>query len=696
MNASHVLGNVAATVTAVGLNSLWEDALVVACVWMFLRTWPRVNAATRYVIWSIALVAAVVVPVATTLPFLSMSPPAAATAAVKASIVPAMHAFPATAAPVRARQVASRTGTPHHDAAATHNEIVAPAVVPRLHLQLPLVVAVVLASLWALVTFAGAVRFGVGLMRLERLKRDALPLPVEYRDCMVRWNAATKGVRDVRLCISDQIDVPVAVGLFDSMILIPRELLERLSADEIDQIALHELAHLRRADDWTNGLTRILLAAFGWNPAVRFAAAQLDLEREVACDDYVLDASGVVRPYAMCLAKMAESSSWPRGPIAAPAVFATRKHLSLRIERLLFAGRATGTNPSFGIAAFAVAGVVLLGCAIGSVAPSVAATVQPAALPPIVADRVQTVRDVVRYVDIPRTAVAAATAVPSSHPAATTVSIKTTHASATAHPASTAHPVATAHALASMSPFGTKSLRVTVSPKPLASGAIAVHIPAIDMPSIHLAPIDVTIPKIGLVNDGKACTGCDYTGVDWRGRDVRGVSYTGVDLTRANLDNTDFSGSTFLGVDFTHARLRNASFRNARLSGCDFTGADLSGADFTGARVTGCQFNHAQLTSARIRSIVTGCSGCDFSGANLGGVDLSNVRGANIDFAGADLSHANLLGGSFTNVDFAGAHMSGATLEGAVFTNCDLSGTNLTRADLARAKLIDTDYPDDR
>ncbi len=683
MNASHVLGNVAVTVTAVGLNSLWEDALVVACVWIFLRTWPRVNAATRYVIWSVALAAAAVVPVATTLPFLSMSPPAAATAAVKASVVPAMHAFPATAVPARVREAAA------HDSAA-HDGAAAPRALPRLHLQLPLVVAIVLASLWALLALAGAIRFGTGLLRLERLKRDALPLPVEYRDAMVRWNAATKGVRDVRLCVSDQIDVPVAVGLFDSMILIPRDLLARLSADEVDQIVLHELAHLRRADDWTNGLTRILLAAFGWNPAVRFAAAQLDLEREVACDDYVLDASGVVRSYAMCLAKMAESSSWPRGPIAAPAVFATRKHLSLRIERLLFAGRAAGTNPSFGIAAFAVAGVVLLGCAIGSIAPSVAATVQPAAVPPVLAHRVQTVRDIVRYVNIPRTIAAVTTPAPSTQPAATARPLTTTHAAATGHSPTTTH------ASASLAPIAPIHLRAMVSPRPLASGTMAIHIPAIDVPSLRIPPINVTIPKIGLANGGKACTGCDYSGVDWRGRDVRGVAYTGVDLRRANLDGTDFSGGSFQGVDFSHARLRNASFRDARLTGCDFTGADLSGADFTGAHVSGCQFDHAQLVSARIRTIVTGCDGCDFSGANLGGVDLSNVRGADIDFAGADLSHANLSGSSFIDVDFAGARMAGADIDGAVFTNCDLSGTNLTRAALARAKLIDTDYPDDR
>ena len=92
----------------------------------------------------------------------------------------------------------------------------------------------------------------------------------------------------MRLCVSEAIDVPVAVGLFDAMILIPRTLLERLSPQEVEQISLHELAHLRRADDWSNCLQRLIVAALGWNPAALFVAQQLELEREVACDDWVL------------------------------------------------------------------------------------------------------------------------------------------------------------------------------------------------------------------------------------------------------------------------------------------------------------------------------------------------------------------------------------------------------------------------
>ncbi|MGB7015049.1 MAG: hypothetical protein WBD69_03760, partial [Candidatus Cybelea sp.] len=66
-------------VAATVLNALWQDALLVLCVWLLLRAWPRINAATRYVVWSATLLAALVVPVATTLAFFTPAQPVATT-----------------------------------------------------------------------------------------------------------------------------------------------------------------------------------------------------------------------------------------------------------------------------------------------------------------------------------------------------------------------------------------------------------------------------------------------------------------------------------------------------------------------------------------------------------------------------------------------------------------------------------------
>jgi uncharacterized protein YjbI with pentapeptide repeats/beta-lactamase regulating signal transducer with metallopeptidase domain len=532
-------------------------------------------------------------------------------------------------------------------------------------MTLPLPVALAIFAVWSLLAMFSFLKLAIGLYRLEQLKRDALPLPVEYRDAMARWTEVNKGSREVRLCVSDEIDVPVAVGLFDAMILIPRALMERLSEAEVDQISLHELAHLRRADDWTNGLQRIAIALFAWNPAVQFIGQQLDLEREVACDDWVLTLTGLVRPYALCLTKMAETSSWPHRPMPAPGVFATRKHISLRIERLLGAGRNVATNLSFGPAAATLAIVGALAFAMQLVAPSIAAPVETAKQ-----DAASTVshawtppakpKENVRYVYVP---------LPSVHAPAMHESAPATNESAPAANAS----------LASV-PLGLSSMRAAQSAAAKIRANIATSVGA------GLNPM-----RVADASSVRACTGCDMSGVNWAGRDMHGVNYSGVDLSRANLANTNFSGGSFSGVDFSHSNLHGASFRNARLTGCDFSNANLTGVDFSGTTMEGCQFTGAQLSSADIRSILNTCTGCDFGHANLSGLDLSHVRTTGIDFSNANLSGANLSDAQFTGADFSGARLDGANLTNTVFNGCDLGRVDLTHVDLSKAKLIGTD-----
>lgn len=679
---------VASALSAVVLNALWQDALLVVCVWLLLRAWPRINAATRYAVWSATLVAAFIVPVATTLAFFA---PAQAVQSRSAAVHQSIHQT--TALP--------RERAAHREVPATRRPAVTPGVpeqVParmfeRARVTIPIGVSVAVFLLW--LGFAGfaIVRLAVGLVRLEQLKRDALPLPVEYRDAMPQWLRANKGARDVRLCVSDATDVPVAVGLFDAMILIPHSLLDRLSEPEVDQICLHELAHLRRADDWTNGFQRLISALLGWNPAALFAGQQLDLEREVACDDWVLSFIGTVRPYALCLTKMAENASWPRNPIPAPGVFATRKHISLRIERLLGAGRNIATNLSLAPAAAAVAIVGAIALAITAVAPSIAGPVAPAAaaVPPIAAH-------------------VAATAAPR------------VAASEAPQAAKTAH-VATVKEIETVTRKQTVARAVTQTPAP-ARAPKTVEIPAthISVPGmeIHVPGTDVTIPKMRIsvpsydgkalaeqirrstaiaahvgastVAQVKACVGCDYSGVNWAGKDLHGANYTGADFSNANLSGVNFSGGSFNGTDFSNANLSGASFRNARLTGCDFSHANLSGSDFSGASLSGCQFTGARMNSGQMRDVLNECKGCDFARADLAGLDLRGVRVTSDDFSGADLRGVNLGGAILTGIDFSNAKMEGINLAGATLNGCDMSGVDLSRVDLSKTKLIGMDF----
>ncbi|MGC1759317.1 MAG: M56 family metallopeptidase, partial [Candidatus Cybelea sp.] len=227
----------ASAISAIALNALWQGALLALSVWLLLRFWPRVNAATRYTVWITTLVAAFLLPVATTLAFFAPSTPPDR---------PATHLTTSIAREHSAHRSLPRESAAQPQPAATLSAP-APRLPQRFHLTIPVPVALAVFALWVVFAAYALVRLAIGLLRLEQLKRDALPLPVEYRDAMPQWLRANKGARDVRLCVSDETDVPVAVGLFDAMILVPRSLLDRLSEPEVDQICLHELAHLRRA-----------------------------------------------------------------------------------------------------------------------------------------------------------------------------------------------------------------------------------------------------------------------------------------------------------------------------------------------------------------------------------------------------------------------------------------------------------------
>ncbi|MBV9263732.1 MAG: pentapeptide repeat-containing protein, partial [Candidatus Eremiobacteraeota bacterium] len=518
----------ASALSATALNALWEDALLVACIALLLRLWPRINAATRYTVWGATLVAAFVLPVATTLPFFATP-----------------HAHVAQSASVA---TAHRYIAPVHAASRLSRGVAAaPAVAPqreRLRFTLPVPLAIAIFVAWLLLAVYALVRLTIGLTRLEQLKRDALPLPVEYRESMPQWTRANKGARDVRLCISNDTDVPVAVGLFDSMILVPHTLLDGLSQNEVDQICLHELAHLRRGDDWSNGVQRVLIALLGWNPAAQFIGQQLDLEREVACDDWVLSLGGMVRPYALCLTKMAERAAWPRHPIPAPGVFATRKHISLRIERLLGAGRNIATNLSLAPAAAAVAVVGALALLITAVAPSVAASsVVPPTVAPVISaspslpTRVaEKTREIVRYV---RVAVA---------PSATTIP-RVVHV-----PATHVHvPARTIRVPEVNVDVPEQTIPIPSVPK-IDSQRIKDEVNNEVRKSLSAAYAAAKIGRLAqTAQNVRSCSGCDFGAVNWSGRDMRGVSYSGVDLSRATLLGTNFAGSNLNGVDFTRA-----------------------------------------------------------------------------------------------------------------------------------------------
>ena len=163
-------------------------------------------------------------------------------------------------------------------------------------------------------------------------------MPVEGCDAVL----LAAGFRGVELCTSRDVDRPSVIGFFSPRILIPEELFARLTTAEFGQIVLHEVGHLRRADDWINLFQKLSLVVFPLNPVLIWIERRLCLERELACDDDVLRLTKAPKAYATCLTNLAEQRLGRRATALSLGVWEKRSELARRVHSILRGGEGMG------------------------------------------------------------------------------------------------------------------------------------------------------------------------------------------------------------------------------------------------------------------------------------------------------------------------------------------------------------------
>ncbi|MBD3297204.1 MAG: hypothetical protein GF341_00980 [candidate division Zixibacteria bacterium] len=196
-----------------------------------------------------------------------------------------------------------------------------------------------------------------GYHRLLGMKRRSVALPADLEDRLVASLPTLRRSRRVTIRQAEGLSVPTVLGLVRPVILFPAALIDSLSDNDLENIALHEYAHVCRWDDWTNLIQRVIAAVFFFHPAVRIIGRQLCLEREIACDDWVIAQTGRTRAYATCLTKLVSLTPWSRQYAPAPSVLKTKSQFTRRIETLLNRRRNASPRTSR-LAVFATAAVL--------------------------------------------------------------------------------------------------------------------------------------------------------------------------------------------------------------------------------------------------------------------------------------------------------------------------------------------------
>jgi len=130
---------------------------------------------------------------------------------------------------------------------------------------------------------------------------------------------------------SAQVSVPLVLHLWRPVIVMPQAAAQ-WPWGRVRAVLLHELAHIKRNDVHIQTLAQMACAAYWFNPLVWFAANQLRLECERACDDSVLMGGTSGADYATHLYEIARAGS---APVSAPFAIGLAVHRSQLEERFV-------------------------------------------------------------------------------------------------------------------------------------------------------------------------------------------------------------------------------------------------------------------------------------------------------------------------------------------------------------------------
>ncbi|WP_353066394.1 M56 family metallopeptidase [Tunturibacter psychrotolerans] len=262
------------------VSGLWQGLVLAAAVWICLRLMPKTTAAIRFAVWT-------------------------AVFGVLA-LLPLLHAY----------------GLRGDGEASAHGAFV----------QVDVRWSLAIAVLWFGVSMVRAVKLAIGAVQLRGIWKRSTPVEMS-----TGWDSAlvAAGWRGATVCTSADVDRPSVIGFFSPRILIPREMFERLTTSELEHIVLHEMGHLRRADDWINLLQKISLVLVPLNPVLLWIERRLCFERELACDDAVLRFTKAPKAYATCLTNLAEQRLGRRAAALSLGAWEKQSELVRRVHSIL-------------------------------------------------------------------------------------------------------------------------------------------------------------------------------------------------------------------------------------------------------------------------------------------------------------------------------------------------------------------------
>lgn len=187
--------------------------------------------------------------------------------------------------------------------------------------------------IWFLIVCARSLQLAFGLYGTYRLRRmRVFAADGQWTERLKQLAESLNIKQAVRLLESGIAKVPMVIGHLKPVVLVPVGLLTALSAEEVEAILIHELAHIKRCDYLVNMLQSMVEIILFFNPAVLWVSALIKAERENCCDDLALAQNNDKLSYIRALVSCEEYQA--SVPAYAMGLSGGRNTLLYRVKRM--------------------------------------------------------------------------------------------------------------------------------------------------------------------------------------------------------------------------------------------------------------------------------------------------------------------------------------------------------------------------
>ena len=352
------------------LDASVKGLVVIAAAGVVCLALRRASAASRHLVWSLAMVSLIVLPVfSAALPSWQvpiLPRPALQLADGGRSGVPPDRMSPASHGTADetppALPVASRYAEPASVELGSETEISAEATIrARIRNHLRGHWPAWTLSVWALGAVTSLAPLLIGMVGVWERARHATEVKEGLWAALLPRLSKELGVRSrVSLLQTDSSIIPTTCGALRPNIFLPSDA-ETWPEEKCRIVLLHELAHIRRRDWLAQTVARVACSLHWFNPLAWLAARRLRVESEQACDDSVLRAGYKASGYADQLLEIVRSMARSRCASLATVPIARSPKIERRMAALLDAtrNRRALTHLSVALALIAVTCTVL-------------------------------------------------------------------------------------------------------------------------------------------------------------------------------------------------------------------------------------------------------------------------------------------------------------------------------------------------